>query len=169
MKKNFQRRYDQTVLRIRDVYPGSWFLSILDPGSRIPDPKTARKERGENFFLVLPIFVATNTVSLNWNYFNFELVKKKKNVGQYTKNYRSSSQIYGFGIRLPGSKIRKKPIPNPGSRGQKGTDSRIWNTATKASIGAVVLQNEFGFISKLKNNKTIIILHFLVLITIMYY
>jgi hypothetical protein len=29
-----------TVLRIRDVYPGSWFLPIPDPGSRIPDPKT---------------------------------------------------------------------------------------------------------------------------------
>ncbi len=25
----------------------------------------------------------------------------------------------------PGSEIRKKPIPNPGSRGQKGTGSRI--------------------------------------------
>ncbi len=30
-----------------------------------------------------------------------------------------------------GSGIRKKPIPDPGSRGQKGTGSRIWirNTA----------------------------------------
>jgi len=26
--------------------PGSWFLPIPDPGSRIPDPKTATKERG---------------------------------------------------------------------------------------------------------------------------
>jgi hypothetical protein len=31
----------------------------------------------------------------------------------------------GFGIRDPGSGIRKKPIPDPGSRGQKGTGSRI--------------------------------------------
>ncbi len=29
------------------------------------------------------------------------------------------------GIRDPGSWIRKKPIPDPGSRGQKGTGSRI--------------------------------------------
>jgi hypothetical protein len=43
-----------TVLRIRDVYPGSRILifthpgsRISDPGSRIPDPKTATKERGE--------------------------------------------------------------------------------------------------------------------------
>jgi hypothetical protein len=28
----------------------------------------------------------------------------------------------------PGSGIRKKPIPDPGSRGQKGTGSRICNT-----------------------------------------
>jgi hypothetical protein len=31
----------------------------------------------------------------------------------------------GFGIRDPRSGIRKKPIPDPGSRGQKGTGSRI--------------------------------------------
>jgi hypothetical protein len=36
------------------------------------------------------------------------------------------SQKYGFGIRGipdPGSGIQKKPTPNPGSRGQKGTGS----------------------------------------------
>jgi hypothetical protein len=32
---------------------------------------------------------------------------------------------YGFGIRDPRSGIRKKPIPDPGSRGQKGTLSWI--------------------------------------------
>jgi hypothetical protein len=31
----------------------------------------------------------------------------------------------GSGIRDPGPGIRKKPIPDPGSRGQKGTGSRI--------------------------------------------
>jgi hypothetical protein len=38
-----------------------------------------------------------------------------------------SSQKYGFGIR----DREKKPIPDPGyeSRGQKGTGSRICNTA----------------------------------------
>jgi hypothetical protein len=39
-----------------------------------------------------------------------------------------SSQKYEFGIRDPRSGIRKKPIPDPGSRGQKGTGSRIRNT-----------------------------------------
>ncbi len=36
-----------------------------------------------------------------------------------------SFQKYGFGIRDPRFGIRKKPIPNPGSRGQKCTGSRI--------------------------------------------
>ncbi len=50
-------KYMRSVLRIRDVYPGS---RISDPGSRIPDPKTATKERGEKKFVVIPFFVATN-------------------------------------------------------------------------------------------------------------
>ncbi len=33
--------------------------------------------------------------------------------------------VLGSGIRDPRSGIRKKPIPDPGSRGQKGTGSRI--------------------------------------------
>ncbi len=35
----------------------------------------------------------------------------------------------GSGMLDPRSGIRKKPIPDPGSRGQKGTGSRIRNTA----------------------------------------
>jgi hypothetical protein len=42
-----------------------------------------------------------------------------------TKKLSLSSQKYRLGIRDPGSGIRKKPIPDPGSRGQKGTGSRI--------------------------------------------
>ncbi len=34
-------------------------------------------------------------------------------------------------VKDPGSEIRKKPIPDPGSRGQKGTGSRIRNTVKK--------------------------------------
>ncbi len=47
----------ESVLRIRDVYPGSRILifthpgsRISDPGSRIQEPKIATKERGENMF-----------------------------------------------------------------------------------------------------------------------
>ncbi len=38
-------------------------MFILDPDfypSRIPDPKTATKERGEKKFVVIPFLVATN-------------------------------------------------------------------------------------------------------------
>jgi hypothetical protein len=35
------------VVRIRDVYPGSRILIFTHPGSRISDPKTAKKEWGE--------------------------------------------------------------------------------------------------------------------------
>jgi hypothetical protein len=44
-----------------DFYPSR----IPDLGSRIPDPKTAKKDRGEKFFFVKPFFVATNFTKLN--------------------------------------------------------------------------------------------------------
>jgi hypothetical protein len=53
-----------TVWRIRDVYPGSRILIFTHPGSRIPDPKTATKERGEKKFEVIPFCVATNFTKL---------------------------------------------------------------------------------------------------------
>jgi len=60
-----------TVLRIRDVYPGSRILIFTHPGSRIPDlgsripdPKTATKVRGEKKLVVIPFYVATNFTKL---------------------------------------------------------------------------------------------------------
>jgi hypothetical protein len=67
-----------TVLRIRDVYPGSRILIFTHPGSRIPDPgsripdlgsripdpKTAIKVRGEKKLVVIPFYVATNFTKL---------------------------------------------------------------------------------------------------------
>jgi hypothetical protein len=44
-----------------DFYPSR----IPDPGSRIPDPKTPTKDRGEKFFFVKPYFVATNFTKVN--------------------------------------------------------------------------------------------------------
>ncbi len=44
------------VWRIRDVYPGSRILIFTHPGSRIPDPKTAMKDRGEKNFFVIGTF-----------------------------------------------------------------------------------------------------------------
>jgi hypothetical protein len=57
--------YEKPVLRIRDVYPGSRILIFTHPGSRIPDPKTATKERGEKKFFVIPFYLASNVTKLN--------------------------------------------------------------------------------------------------------
>jgi hypothetical protein len=43
----------------------SRILIFTHPGSRIPDPKTATKERGEKKFDVIPFYVATNFTKLN--------------------------------------------------------------------------------------------------------
>jgi hypothetical protein len=53
-----------TVLRMWDVYPRSRILIFTHSGSRIPDPKTATKERGEKKFVVKPFFVSTNFTKL---------------------------------------------------------------------------------------------------------
>ena len=109
-----------------DFYPSR----IPDPGSRIPDPKTATKDRGEKNSFVKPFFVATNFTKLNIILFLICWRKKFGPIFQellkfLPKKLSPSPQKYGFGIRDPRSGIRKKPIPDPGSRGQKGTGSRI--------------------------------------------
>ncbi len=96
-------------------------MFIPDPDfhqSRIPDPKTATKKRGEKIFVIKPFFVFHKIV----NYFIFEMLKKKVCpnfqriiYGNFLpKKLSLSSQKYGFGIRDPRFGIRKKPIPDPG-------------------------------------------------------
>jgi hypothetical protein len=89
--------------------------------SRIPDPKTAMKDRGEKKF-VIPFFGDINFTKLN--YFIFEILKKK-NLGQFSKNYRTFYPKYCLWVWDPRSGIQKKPIQDPGSRGQKCNGSRI--------------------------------------------
>jgi hypothetical protein len=55
------------------THPGS---RIPDLGSRIPDPKTATKDRCEKKLIVIPFYVATNFHKIV-NYFSFEVLKKK--------------------------------------------------------------------------------------------
>ncbi len=106
---------------------------IPDPGffpSLIPDPKTATKERGEKKFVVIPFFVATNSTKFKIILF---LNCWEKNLRRISKNYRTFTQkavtkLSKIWVWDPGSEIRdpeKKPIPDPGSRGQKGTGPRI--------------------------------------------
>jgi hypothetical protein len=55
-----------------DFYPSR----VPDPGSRITDPKTATKERGEKKLDVKAFYVATKFNKIV-NYFSFEVLKKK--------------------------------------------------------------------------------------------
>ncbi len=108
--------------------PGSWFLPIPDPGSRIPnlgsrisDPKTVTKERGEKKFVIILYFVFTNFTKLNIMLFlkcqrkKFEPIFKEL-LKFLPKKFSICSQIYGFGIRDPRSGIRDPEKTYSGSR-----------------------------------------------------
>jgi hypothetical protein len=68
--------------------PGSWFLPITDPGSRIPDPgsKNSNKRDGWKKIFVITFYVATNFTILQIILF---LKCWRKNLGQFSKNYRT--------------------------------------------------------------------------------
>jgi hypothetical protein len=74
-------------------------------------------------------FLCSHKFHIIEHYFSFEVLKKKiwanfqRIIELLPKKFSLSSQKYECGIRYPGS--GKKPIPDPGSRGQKGTGSRI--------------------------------------------
>jgi hypothetical protein len=115
------------VLRIRDVYPGSRFLSILDPESRIPDPKSSKRSRGKKL-VALPFFVATNitklklSLFLNWWRKKFEpLYKELRNF--LPKKLSLSSQKYGLGS---GIRIKLFRIPDSGVKKAPDTDPKHW-------------------------------------------
>jgi hypothetical protein len=101
-----------------DFYPSR----IPDLGSRIPDPKTATKERGEKK-ICRHIFFCNHKFYRIENYLIFGMLKKfgpifKELYNFLLKKLSLSSQKYGFGIWDPEKTY-------PGSRGQKSTGSRI--------------------------------------------
>jgi hypothetical protein len=112
------------VLRIRIPDPDFYPSPIPDLASRIPDPKTEKK-RVEKKLVFIACLVAINFTKLKLFYFwNAE----EKNVGQFSKNYRTFAQkiatkLSKIWVWYTGSGIQKKPVPDPGSRGQKGTGS----------------------------------------------
>ncbi len=118
------------MLRIRDVYPGSRILIFTHPGSWIPDPKTAMKDRGGKNFLSYLCFGVINFTK--FNYFIFEMLQTKI-FGQFFQRIielfakKIVTRLSKIWVWDPGSEIRdpEKPIPDPGPRGQKGTGSRI--------------------------------------------
>jgi hypothetical protein len=91
----------QAVLRIRDVYPGSRIrlFSVPDPDCLHPGSQILIKE---------------------FKYFNPKKIKK-------TKKWFLSSKKYDLGCssRILAPDADFLPIPDPGSRGQKGTQSQI--------------------------------------------
>jgi hypothetical protein len=115
----------RAVLRIRDVYPGSRTLIFTHPGSRIPDPKTATKERGEKK-ISGHTFLCSHKFHKIVNYFSFEVLKKKiwANFQRIRTFYQKNCQkalkkmVLGSGIRkkpIPDPGVKKHPIPDPGS------------------------------------------------------
>jgi hypothetical protein len=90
--------------------------------SRIPDLKTATKERGEKKLYIKPFYVATKFNKIV-NFFSFA---KEKNLGQFSKNYRTFYQktcqkalqnmVLGSGknpYRIPDPGVKKAPYPDP--------------------------------------------------------
>ncbi len=123
--------------------PGSWFLPIPDPGSRISDPgsKNSNKREGRKKNSCHTFFIAINLTKIV-NYFIFEMLNKQiwanfQIIIEFLPKQSSlalKNMGLGSGIRDPGSGKNLFRTPNPGSRGQKGTESRIRirNTARKA-------------------------------------
>ncbi len=96
--------------------------------SRIPDPTTALKEEGKNFFCCSTIFCSHKDHKIV-NNFIFERVKKTistkslRIIVLFTqKFFIKLSKNMGLGS---GIQIRKKPISGSWIQGQKGTGSRI--------------------------------------------
>ncbi len=110
-----------SVLRIRDVYPGSRILIFTHPGSRI---QKKQQERGEKY--LLSYFFCSQKFLKIESYFIFEMLKKR-----IWANFQRIIEVFTqktftkLSVWDPRSWIRKKPIPDPGSRsrGQKGTGS----------------------------------------------
>jgi hypothetical protein len=98
-------------------------MFIPDPDfypSRIPDPKTATKERGEKKIVVLPFFCSHKFHKIA-KYFIFLMLKKKmwqilKKLQNFLpKKLSQSSPKYGLGIRDPEKTYDRSRIQDPGS------------------------------------------------------
>ncbi len=126
------QRSKGTGSRIRNQCCGPRCLSRIlifnHPGSRILDPKTGTKERGEKKIFCHNFFCSHKFHKIV-NYFIFEM-PKKKNLGQFPRIYRTFTQKIVTKLSKiwdwdPGSEIRDPEKTYSGSRGQKGTGSRI--------------------------------------------
>jgi hypothetical protein len=134
------------VLRIRDVFP------ILDTGSRIPDPKTAMKDRGEKKLVVIPFLWGHKFHKFEQIYF-LNVEKKKfgpisqRIIELFTQNIVTKlSKIW---VWDPGSEIQKKN--HSGSRIQGSKRHRIpYPLKTKYYIEEKNMYKEQTYVSGLR-------------------
>jgi hypothetical protein len=112
--------------RIPDPDPDFYPFRIPDPGSRIPDPKTVTKERGEKNFVII-LFCGHKFHKIVY-YVIFEMIKKKiwanfqRIVEVFTQKIFNKLSNNGFGIqdpektysrsRIQGSKRHRIPDPD---------------------------------------------------------
>jgi hypothetical protein len=92
--------------------PGSWFLPIPDPGSKNSNKREERK-------ICCHTFLCSHEFLKIENYFSFEVPKKK-----IWANFQRIIELFTQKFVSKFSKIWVWD-PGPGSRGQKGTGSRI--------------------------------------------
>ncbi len=115
----FQAKKSLTVVN----FSYTSLLPIPDPGS-----KNSNKREGWKKISCHTFFCSQKFHKIE-NYFIFDMLKKKiwANFPRIIELFtpKISTKISKIWVWDPGSKIRKKPIPDPGSRGQKGTGSRI--------------------------------------------
>ncbi len=128
-----KNKHKKLVLRIRDVYPGSWFLPIPDPGSK----NSSKREGGGVKKNSWHTFFCSHKFHIIEHYFIFEMLKKKLLV-----NFQRIIELFTQKIFTKLSKIwvrdPEKPIPDPGSRGQKSTGSRIRVRNTAKNIKNII-------------------------------
>ncbi len=109
-----------SVLRIRDVYLGSWFLSIPNPGSRILDQGSNKSNKREGGKTCCPtFFVATNITKLKIILF----LNRIKKLSLFSKSFRTF-----YPKNCHNCKLSKIWVWDPGSRGLKRHRIRIRNT-----------------------------------------
>ncbi len=127
--------------------PGSWFLHIPDPGSRISDPGSKNSNKRERWKKIsCHTFLCSPKFHKIVNYFSFEVLKNKiwanfqRIIELFTKKIvKKLLKIWSWD---PGSEIRDPEKTYSGSRGQKapnpGSRIRIRNTATGVRYQYVV-------------------------------
>jgi hypothetical protein len=105
-------------------------MFIPNAGSRIPDPKTATKERSEKKIVVIPFFVATNFTKLKL----FDFLNAEENIGPIFKEFynflpkKTVNKLSKIWVWDPGSGKNLFRIPDPGVKKAPDPKSRIRNT-----------------------------------------